>query len=110
MMKILTKRLTKFSISYIVILMRGIIKIFNLKNDKVFFTDSENVEKDIISIRFKLDLSMYPCKSLQEEYTSLGLELFTIELEREAQDDEDLKSLLSNVEKEYELKNYVFYR
>ncbi|NLZ69022.1 MAG: hypothetical protein GX903_08465 [Spirochaetales bacterium] len=89
---------------------RGIIKIFNLKTDRVYFTKSGNIEKDIISIRFQLDLAMYSCQSLQEEYASLGLELFTIEAEKIVGLEENLDLLLAETEKEYIAKGYSFYR
>jgi hypothetical protein len=89
---------------------RGIIRIFNLKTDRVCFVPSEDMESDIISTRFKLDLAMYPLASLQSEYASLGLELFTIEEERAAKEDENLEQLLKSVEAEYEAKGFSFYR
>lgn len=86
----------------------GIIKITNLKTDKIYLLASSDIENDIISIRFDLDLSRFKCKELQDDYENIGLELFTIEKEREAQGDE-LDSFLSDVKEEYKSKNYSFY-
>ena len=55
----------------------------NLKTDKVYLFYSEDIEKDCIDMRFTLDLGMHPCKALQDDYTSTGLEVFrfdTVEL------------------------------
>ena len=53
---------------------------------------------------------MYSCQSLQEEYASLGLELFTIEAEKIVGLEENLDLLLKVTEKEYLAKGYSFYR
>jgi hypothetical protein len=53
--------------------------VIDLQNDKTLLVASEDIEKDIIDIRFKLDLEMYPCEELQKAYTATGLELFSIE-------------------------------
>lgn len=86
----------------------GIIKITNLRTDKIYLLASSDIENDIISIRFNLDLSRFKCKELQDDYEKIGLELFTIEKERESQCN-DLDSLLSDVKEEYKAKNFSFY-
>ena len=73
---------------------RGIIIIKNLKNGKSYFKATEDAVKSFRDERFHLDLSMHESEELQREYTELGLELFTIELDREAGEDEDLDELL----------------
>ena len=63
--------------------MSGVVALRNLKTDKVYLFYSEDIEKDCIDMRFKLDLGMHPCKALQDDYTSTGLEVFrfdTVEL------------------------------
>ncbi len=62
---------------------KGIVALRNLKTDKVFLFFSEDIEKDCIDMRFKLDLGMHPCKALQDDYAETGLEVFrfdTVEL------------------------------
>ena len=73
---------------------RGIIKITNLKTDEVYLAKSEDCVKSYKDERFKLDLGMHPCASLQNAYTSLGLELFLIEIDSEADKDTNLDNLL----------------
>lgn len=61
----------------------GIVALRNLKTDKVFLFFSHDIKKDCIDMRFKLDLGMHPCKSLQADYFTTGLEVFrfdTVEL------------------------------
>ena len=62
---------------------KGIVALRNLKTDKVFLFFSNDIEKDCIDMRFKLDLGMHPCKALQDDYAATGLEVFrfdTVEL------------------------------
>ena len=54
----------------------GIVALRNLKTDKVFLFYSNDIEKDCIDMRFKLDLGMHSCKTLQDDYASTGLEVF----------------------------------
>lgn len=61
----------------------GVVALRNLKTDKVYLFFSKDIKKDCVSMRFQLDLGMFPCRSLQDDYTSTGLEMFrfdTIEL------------------------------
>lgn len=73
---------------------RGILRITNLKTDEIYLLKSEDAIKSYKDERFKLDLGMHESKSLQEAYTSLGLELFLIEIDIEANKDDDLDSML----------------
>ena len=73
---------------------RGIIAIRNLKNSRIYLTTTEDAVRDFQKERFSLDLGMHKSGELQNEYSSLGLELFTIELDKEAGKDEDLNALL----------------
>lgn len=73
---------------------RGIVKITNLKTDETYLLKSEDCVKSYRDERFKLDLGMHQSKSLQKAYTALGLELFLIEIDKEAEDGEDLDLLL----------------
>ncbi|MBQ2049722.1 MAG: hypothetical protein II493_04855 [Spirochaetales bacterium] len=64
----------------------GVVALRNLKTDKVYLFYSEDIKKDCVNMRFQLDLGMHPCKSLQEDYTRTGLEVFrfdTIELTKD---------------------------
>ena len=61
----------------------GVVALRNLKTDKVYLFYSRDIKADCVSMRFKLDLGMFPCRSLQDDYTKTGLEVFrfdTIEL------------------------------
>ncbi len=61
----------------------GVVALRNLKTDKVYLFYSRDIKVDCVSMRFKLDLGMFPCRSLQDDYTKTGLEVFrfdTIEL------------------------------
>ena len=72
----------------------GVVALRNLKTDKVYLFFSHDIKKDCVSMRFQLDLGMFPCRSLQEDYTSTGLEVFrfdTIELTDDEKRLEELK-------------------
>lgn len=61
----------------------GIVALRNLKTDKVWLFYAEDIASENAKQRFQLDLGMHPCKSLQEDYTATGLEVFrfdTLEL------------------------------
>ena len=61
----------------------GVVALRNLKTDKVYLFFSEDIKKDCVDMRFKLDLGMHPCASLQKDYSETGLEVFrfdTLEL------------------------------
>lgn len=61
----------------------GIVALRNLKTDKVYLFYSNDIRRDCIDMRFKLDMGMHPCRSLQADYTQTGLEVFrfdTVEL------------------------------
>lgn len=88
---------------------RGVIIIRNLKSGKAYLKTTEDAVKSFSDERFHLDLSMHECEELQEEYTSLGLELFTIELDTEAGPDDDLQSLLEKRENEYRNNGVTLY-
>ena len=88
---------------------RGVIIIRNLKSGKAYLKTTEDAVKSFSDERFHLDLSMHECKELQEEYTALGLELFTIELDTEAGPDDDLQTLLEKRENEYRNNGVTLY-
>ncbi len=88
---------------------RAICIIKNLKTDEIYLYKTEDAVKSYKDERFKLDLGMHPSKKLQEAYTALGLELFTIKIEREANENEDLASLLEERKKYYLDKGYSLY-
>ena len=61
----------------------GVVALRNLKTDKVFLFYSNDIKKDCVDMRFKLDLGMHPCASLQKDSAETGLEVFrfdTLEL------------------------------
>lgn len=88
---------------------RGVIIIRNLKSGKAYLKTTEDAVKSFSDERFHLDLSMHECKELQEEYTALSLELFTIELDTEAGPDDDLQTLLEKRENEYRNNGVTLY-
>ena len=73
---------------------RAIVVIKNLKTDEVYLYKTEDAVASFSKERFKLDLGMHPVKSLQSADSSLGLELFLLEIDKEATKDEDLDKLL----------------
>ncbi len=78
---------------------KGIVALRNLKTDKVFLFYSNDIEKDCIDMRFKLDLGMHPCRSLQDDYAATGLEVFrfdTVELTEDP-------SMLEKIKEKYDL-------
>lgn len=88
---------------------RGIVIIRNLKTDEIFLLKTEDAVKSFKDERFKLDLEMHPVEGLQSAYTALGLELFTIELEQEAKENESLDALLKERTDYYLSLGYHFY-
>ena len=88
---------------------RGIISIRNLKTGRTLLEKTEDAVKAFRDERFRLDLGMHPESSLQAEYASLGLELFSIDLETEADGDEDLDALLERRKRAYREKGTDLY-
>lgn len=88
---------------------RGIYRIYNLKTDRTYLAASEDIAKSAAAERFQLDLGMHSMRSLQEDYTTTGLELFVIEPVKEAEPEEDLQALLGKVREELQEKGIPFY-
>ncbi len=88
----------------------GVYRIYNLKSDRTYFGITEDIIRTRAEERFRLDLGMHPSKELQEDYTKVGLELFVIEMAREAKEGEDLKELLSKVKEEAIASGLELYR
>ena len=74
---------------------RGLIRIKNLQNNRSLLVGSEDIATDIQRIRFSLDLGTYENDALQQEYESIGLELFSIDAYLQASEDENLQALLA---------------
>lgn len=72
----------------------GVVALRNLKTDKVYLFFSKDIKKDCVDMRFKLDLGMHHCASLQKDYTQTGLEVFRFDT-IEHTDDEGRLSALS---------------
>lgn len=89
---------------------RGLISIRNLLSGKVYLTATEDAVNDITEERFSLDLGSHRSSELQKDYSETGLELFSIDLEKEAGSDEDLRALLERTEKEYKDRGISLYR
>ena len=45
----------------------GVVALRNLKTDMVYMFFSRDIKKDCVDMRFKLDLGMHPCASLQRD-------------------------------------------
>lgn len=71
----------------------GVVALRNLKTDKVYLFFSRDIKKDCVSMRFQLDLGMFPCRSLQEDYTKTGLEVFRFDTLELTDDEERLDEL-----------------
>lgn len=80
---------------------RGILRIRNLLNGKCYLATSEDFVRSYKDIRFSLDLGMFECEELQEEYGETGLEVFVIEPELTCGKDEDLDAALKQVVEKY---------
>lgn len=89
---------------------RGIISIRNLKTGRTFLEKTEDAVRAFRDERFRLDLGTHPTASLQAEYTALGLELFSIDLETEADEGEDLDELLERRMEAYRESGTELYR
>ena len=88
---------------------RGIVRIRNLKTDEVYLLESEDAVRSYKDERFKLDLSIHSCRKLQEAYSGLGLELFIIEIDTEADKDQDLDILLEERKEHYRANGIKLY-
>lgn len=88
---------------------RGIYRIYNLKTDRTYLAASEDIARSAANERFQLDLGMHSLRSLQEDYTTTGLELFVIEPVKEAEPDEDLQALLERTNEEFRKRGIPFY-
>lgn len=80
---------------------RAVCVIKNLKTDEIYLYKTEDAVKSYSDERFKLDLGMHENERLQKAYSALGLELFIIEIDREAKDEEDLSLLLEERKRDY---------
>ena len=80
---------------------RAVCVIKNLKTDEMYLYKTEDAVKSYSDERFKLDLGMHENKALQKAYTALGLELFVIEIDKEAKEGEDLSLLLDERKRDY---------
>lgn len=88
---------------------KGIVEIRNLKSDEVYLYASDDCVTSYGKERFKLDLGMHSCASLQDAYTALGLELFCINTVKVATDAESLPDLLEETRKEYQAHGVKLY-
>ncbi len=88
---------------------RGIIRILNLKTDEIYLLKTEDAIKSYKDERFKLDLGIHNAKELQKAYSELGLELFTIEIDVEADNDTNLDILLEERKAYYHEKGNRLY-
>jgi len=71
----------------------GIVAIRNLKTDQVYLFYADDILQENTKQRFALDLGMHPCKSLQEDYTKTGLEVFRFETVKITEDRSELDKI-----------------
>lgn len=88
---------------------RGLIRIKNLQNNRILLVGSEDIAADIQRIRFSLDLGTYENDVLQQEYETIGLELFSIDAYLQASEDEDLQTLLAEHTKHLLAQSLLMY-
>ena len=88
---------------------KAIVIIKNLKTDEIYLYKTDDAVTSYSKERFKLDLGMHPVKSLQDAYSSLGLELFTFEIDKDAKEEENLDDLLEERKKYWMEKGSRFY-
>lgn len=87
----------------------GILRIYNLRNDKSLLLQSKDIIEDSKNIRFQLDLGLFSNLSLQKDYREIGLELFAIEPLVFKKASQSLNSLLEKKLKEFKDKNIPLY-
>ena len=58
----------------------GKFTLTNLKTDRVRVYQADDVDKEIINMRFKLDLGTFQDAELQNEYSQTGLEVFRFDI------------------------------
>lgn len=71
----------------------GVVEIRNLKTDRIWLFWADDYTTDCASQRFKLDLGMHECASLQKDYTEIGLEVFRFDLVEETSDKNCLEEI-----------------
>lgn len=81
---------------------KGVVAIRNLRTDQVYLFFSDDVKADCVKSRFKLDLGMHECRSLQEDYTRTGLEVFRFDVVERTCDPARLDVLRSETSNLYE--------
>lgn len=88
---------------------RGIVKITNMITGRVYLTTSRDTWKTYQDLRFRLDMGMHPCAALQDDYETTGLELFNIETDVLADEDQSLPKLLEERKAYYREQGTVLY-
>ena len=71
----------------------GVVEIRNLKTYRIWLFWADDYTTDCASQRFKLDLGMHECASLQKDYTEIGLEVFRFDLVEETSDKNRLEEI-----------------
>lgn len=89
---------------------KTLYRIYNLKTDASYFGISSSKGNVCAQERFSLDLGMHPCRTLQDDYTKTGLELFVIETIKESDETEELVTMKAELEKQLEDKGITVYR
>lgn len=79
----------------------GVVAIRNLKTDYVWLYWADDIQKANVDNRFKLDMGIHQCASLQEDYTATGLEVFRFETVKITDNPDELAEILRNTDKKY---------
>lgn len=88
--------------------MRGIYKILNIVNNKVYIGQSEDVYKRKSQHFYLLENDSHVNKHLQNSYNLYGKDSFVFEVLYEAEEGECLNEMESNFIKEYNSNDYNF--
>lgn len=78
-------------------------------SNAILLVPSEDLVVDIQRIRFSLDLGTYDNTVLQQEYETIGLELFAIDAYYRATSEENLAELLGEHKNRLQAQSVRFY-
>ena len=82
----------------------GVVEIRNLKTDKVWLFWADDIAQESARQRFRLDLGMHECPSLQKDYTETGLEVFRFSAVEITENRDRLAELRLVTDNQYEQK------
>lgn len=80
----------------------GVVEIRNLRTDRVWLFWADDIARESAAQRFKLDLGMHECASLQKDYAETGLEVFRFSTVQVTDNREKLAELRLVTDNQYE--------